>query len=66
MPVDIGWCKAVSWDGCDSSLAGPAAVSACPGSKHNIVSPLTTIDGHQMMESPSKTSSDWKQNTWAL
>lgn len=42
-------------DGCDSSLAAaPAAVLAGPGSKHNIVSPLTTADGHKMLESPSK------------
>lgn len=35
-----------------------AAVLAGPGSKHTIVSLLTTADGHKMLESPTKTSTD--------
>lgn len=29
------------------------------GSKHSIVSPFTIADGHKMLESPSKTSTDY-------
>lgn len=43
-----------------------AAVLACPNSKHTIISLLTTADGHKVLESPSKTSSDYKQNALAL
>lgn len=43
-----------------------AAVLARPNSKHTIISLLTTADGHKVLESPSETSSDYKQNALAL
>lgn len=42
------------------------AVLAGPNSKHTIISLLTAADGYKVLESPSKTSSDYNQNTLAL